>query len=60
MYDIIEKVKDTFDVRTMRFNKPYVLLRSKHKKNKLQVFIYHILQTKLPQPFGDPHIEQLM
>jgi murein DD-endopeptidase MepM/ murein hydrolase activator NlpD len=40
VYDIIEKVKDTFDVRTMRFNKPYVLLRSKHKKNKLQVFIY--------------------
>jgi len=40
VYDIIEKVKDTFDVRTMRFNKSYVLLRSKHKKNKLQVFIY--------------------
>ena len=40
VYDIIEKVKDTFDVRTIRFNKPYVLLRSKHKKNKLQVFIY--------------------
>lgn len=40
VYDIIEKVKDTFDVRTMPFNKPYVLLRSKHKKNKLQVFIY--------------------
>ena len=40
VYDIIAKVKDTFDVRIMRFNKPYVLLRSKHKKNKLQVFIY--------------------
>ena len=40
VYDIIERVKDTFDVRTMRYNKPYVLLRSKHKKNKLQVFIY--------------------
>ena len=40
VYDIIEKVKDTFDVRIMRYNKPYVLLRSKHKKNKLQVFIY--------------------
>ena len=24
VYDIIEKVKDTFDVRTIRFNKPYV------------------------------------
>lgn len=40
VYDIIAKVKDTFDVRIMRYNKPYVLLRSKHKKNKLQVFIY--------------------
>ncbi len=40
VYDIIEKVKDSFNVRIMRFNKPYVLLRSKHKKNKLQVFIY--------------------
>ncbi|WP_269685985.1 M23 family metallopeptidase [Flavobacterium lacustre] len=40
VYDIIEKVKDTFDVRIMRFDKPYVLLRSKDKKNKLQVFIY--------------------
>lgn len=40
VYDIIEKVKDTFDVRIMRYNKPYILLRSKHKKNKLQVFIY--------------------
>ncbi len=40
VYDIIEKIKDTFDVRIIRYNKPYVLLRSKHKKNKLQVFIY--------------------
>ena len=40
VYDIIEKVKDTFDVRLIRFNKPYVLLRSKNKKNKLQFFIY--------------------
>jgi murein DD-endopeptidase MepM/ murein hydrolase activator NlpD len=40
VYEIIEKVKDSFDVRIIRLNKPYVLLRSKHKKNKLQVFIY--------------------
>lgn len=40
IYDIIEKVKDTLDVRNIRLNKPYVLLRSKHKKNKLQYFIY--------------------
>ncbi|TDE46810.1 M23 family peptidase [Flavobacterium rhamnosiphilum] len=40
VYDIIAKVKDTFDVRSIRFNKPYTLLRSKNKKNDLQVFIY--------------------
>lgn len=40
VYDIIEKVKDTFDVRIMRVDKPYTLLRSRHKKNELQVFIY--------------------
>lgn len=40
IYDIIEKVKDTFDVRTIKINKPYVLLRSKNKNNNLQVFIY--------------------
>lgn len=40
VYDIIEKVKDTFDVRTIRINKPYTLLRSKNKTNNLQVFIY--------------------
>ncbi|MFV5690621.1 peptidoglycan DD-metalloendopeptidase family protein [Flavobacterium sp. LT1R49] len=40
VYDIIKKVKDTFDVRTIRINKPYTLLRSKNKTNNLQVFIY--------------------
>ena len=40
VYDIIEKVKDTFDVRIIRNNKPYTLLRSKNKTNKLLVFIY--------------------
>ena len=40
VYDIIEKVKDSFDVRTIKVNKPYTLLRSKNKKNNLQVFIY--------------------
>jgi murein DD-endopeptidase MepM/ murein hydrolase activator NlpD len=39
-YTIIQKVKAVFDVRIIRNNKPYVLLRSKDKKNKLQVFIY--------------------
>ena len=40
IYDIIAKVKDTFDVRTIRVNKPFTMLRSKNKKNDLQVFIY--------------------
>jgi murein DD-endopeptidase MepM/ murein hydrolase activator NlpD len=40
VYDIVGQVKDTFDVRTIRLNKPYTLLRSKSKTNKLDVFIY--------------------
>ena len=40
VYDIVAKVRDSFDVRTIRLNKPFTLLRSKNKKNDLQVFIY--------------------
>ena len=40
VYDIIAKVRDSFDVRNIRLNKPFTLLRSKNKKNDLQVFIY--------------------
>ncbi|KFF04788.1 M23 family metallopeptidase [Flavobacterium reichenbachii] len=40
VYDIVEQVKDSFNVRSMRYNKPFTLLRSKNKTNKLQVFIY--------------------
>lgn len=40
VYDIVEKVKDTFDVRLMRIDKPYTLLRSKGKSKKLRAFIY--------------------
>ncbi|WP_281323090.1 M23 family metallopeptidase [Flavobacterium aestivum] len=40
VYDIVAQVKDTFDVRTIKINKPYTLLRSKGKTNKLNVFIY--------------------
>ncbi|HEX8016042.1 MAG TPA: peptidoglycan DD-metalloendopeptidase family protein [Flavobacterium sp.] len=40
VYDIVEQVKDSFSVRTIRYNKPYTILRSKNKTNKLQVFIY--------------------
>jgi murein DD-endopeptidase MepM/ murein hydrolase activator NlpD len=40
VYDIVEQVKDSFNVTSIRYNKPYTLLRSKNKTNKLQVFIY--------------------
>ena len=40
VYDIVSKVKDTFDVRIMRIGKPFTLLRSKDRFKKLQVFIY--------------------
>lgn len=40
IYEIVNSVKDTFDVRTIRPDKAYTMLRSKDKTNKLQVFIY--------------------
>ena len=40
VHKIVEKVKDTFDVRKMRIGKPYTLLRSKDQTKKLSVFIY--------------------
>lgn len=40
VYDIVAKVKDTFDVRSIRKGKPFTILRSKDKTNKIQVFIY--------------------
>ena len=40
IYDIVEKVKDTFDVRMMRIDKPYTILRSKGKSKKMRAFIY--------------------
>lgn len=40
VYDIVEQVKDSFNVRSIRYNKPYTLLRAKNKTNTLQVFIY--------------------
>lgn len=40
VHEIVEKVKDTFDVRIVRKGKPYTMLRSKDKSKKLQVFIY--------------------
>jgi murein DD-endopeptidase MepM/ murein hydrolase activator NlpD len=40
VYDIVAKVKDTFDVRTIRKGKPYFILRTKDRTNKIQAFIY--------------------
>ena len=40
VYDIIEKVKDSFDVRTIRIGKPFTFLRSKDRYKKLKVLVY--------------------
>jgi murein DD-endopeptidase MepM/ murein hydrolase activator NlpD len=40
VYDIIEKVKDSFNVRTIRIGKAYTFLRSKDRYKKLQYAIY--------------------
>jgi len=40
VYDIVAKVKDTFDVRSIRKGKPYFILRTKDRTNKIQAFIY--------------------
>ena len=40
VYDIVAKAKDTFDVRSIRKGKPFTILRSKDRTNKIQVFIY--------------------
>lgn len=40
IYEIVNSVKDTFDVRSIRPNRVFTMLRSKDKTNKLQVFVY--------------------
>lgn len=40
VHEIVEKVKDTFNVRMMRIDKPYTILRSKGKSKKIRAFIY--------------------
>ena len=45
VHEIVEKVKDSFDVRKIRIGKPYTLLRSKDKSKKLQAFIYQPERT---------------
>ena len=39
-FEVVEKVRDSFDVRLMRVGKPYTLLQTKDAEKKLQVFIY--------------------
>lgn len=40
IYEIVNDIKDTFDVRVIRPDKAFTMLRSKDKTNKLQVFVY--------------------
>lgn len=40
VYDIVAKVKDTFNVRSIRKGRPYTFLRSKDKTHKVKYFIY--------------------
>jgi murein DD-endopeptidase MepM/ murein hydrolase activator NlpD len=40
VHNIVTKIKDTFDVRSIRKGKPYTILRSKDRKHKIQYFIY--------------------
>src|SRR6218665_3619342 len=40
IYDIAAKVKDSFDARSIRRGKPFTILRSKDRTNKIQAFIY--------------------
>ncbi|MBC7440793.1 MAG: peptidoglycan DD-metalloendopeptidase family protein [Flavobacterium sp.] len=45
VHEIVEKIKDTFDVRKIRIGKQYTLLRTKDNEKKLQVFIYQSDRT---------------
>lgn len=40
VYDIVQSIKDTFNVRVIKPNRAYTMLRSKDKTNKLQLFVY--------------------
>ena len=40
VFELVEQIKDSFDVRSIRKNKPYTLLRSKNKTKELLVFVY--------------------
>lgn len=40
VYDILQKVKDSFNIRTVRIGKAFTLLRSKDRYKKLQAIVY--------------------
>lgn len=40
VHDIVEQVRDTFDVRKIRVGKPYTILRTKDASKKAQIFVY--------------------
>jgi hypothetical protein len=40
IYEVVSKIKDSFDVRRVKVGNPYVLLNSKDSIDKTQVFIY--------------------
>jgi len=40
IFEVVTKIKDSFDVRRVKIGRPYVLLNSKDSLNTTQVFIY--------------------
>ena len=40
IFEVVTKIKDSFDVRRVKVGRPYVLLNSKDSINSTQVFIY--------------------
>ncbi len=40
VFDILQKVKDSFNIKTIKIGKAFTLLRSKDRYKKLQVFVY--------------------
>ncbi len=40
IFEVVTKIKDSFDVRRVKIGRPYILLNSKDSSNIAQVFIY--------------------
>ncbi|MDQ5930652.1 MAG: hypothetical protein QG594_2440 [Bacteroidota bacterium] len=40
VYEIVQSIKDTFDVKSIKPNRAFTVLRTKDKTNKIQLFIY--------------------